>query len=275
MKPHCDYLLADSAAEVERLRLQSAVWEPATEAWLKTLHIQKGAKALDLGCGAIGALPVLSRLVGPGGSITGADLDPMQVECARRHARQRGLRNVSVVQADAFATGLPEETFDAVHIRFLIAPTGRGDELVAEALRLLKPGGLLLVQEPHSDSWSYSPEPPEWPLLKSAILAAFRTAGGDFDAGAGVAELLRRHGVKEVRSEAVALDLEAGHPYLQLPVQFAMSLRPRLVPDILSENVLARCCERIVSAAAGGMTGRSFTVVQSAGRKCASGGKWV
>ena len=47
-----DYVLSDSAAEFERVRLQAHVWEPETEAWLDRLGSMDGWHCLDLGCGA-------------------------------------------------------------------------------------------------------------------------------------------------------------------------------------------------------------------------------
>ena len=49
-----DYLLASGTAEMQRLRLQALVWEPAATEFLATLNIRRGARALDLGCGAMG-----------------------------------------------------------------------------------------------------------------------------------------------------------------------------------------------------------------------------
>ena len=43
-----DYVLSDSAAEFERLRLQAHVWEPETEAWLDRLgSMEEGAFVAD------------------------------------------------------------------------------------------------------------------------------------------------------------------------------------------------------------------------------------
>lgn len=51
---------------MERLRSQAEVWEPAADAFLAELGISPGSRVLDLGCGAMGVLKPLSRLVGDG-----------------------------------------------------------------------------------------------------------------------------------------------------------------------------------------------------------------
>ena len=48
------YLLAGQASEVERLQLQSRVWEPAGRALLSQLGSGDGLSALDVGCGCFG-----------------------------------------------------------------------------------------------------------------------------------------------------------------------------------------------------------------------------
>ncbi len=59
-----NYLLASNSDEMQRLRLQAQVWEPAATEFLAGLNISPGSRVLDLGCGAMGVLEPLSRLVG-------------------------------------------------------------------------------------------------------------------------------------------------------------------------------------------------------------------
>ena len=47
------------------------------------------------------------------------------------------MTNIEFVQVDAFDTGLPRESFDLVHVRFLFSPLGRDEALMQELLRLL------------------------------------------------------------------------------------------------------------------------------------------
>ena len=55
-----DYLLANQRSELERLRLQSRVWEPAGRQLLSKVDGGSGGRALDVGCGALGWLRILS-----------------------------------------------------------------------------------------------------------------------------------------------------------------------------------------------------------------------
>jgi hypothetical protein len=67
------YLLADQPSELERLQLQSRVWEPAGRALLADVPAGSRARALDVGCGVMGWLRILSLWTGPNGSTVGSD----------------------------------------------------------------------------------------------------------------------------------------------------------------------------------------------------------
>lgn len=263
------YLLSDSASELERLRLQAKVWEPAAEAMLDQIGILPGWHCVDLGCGAMGILGPLSRRVGPAGRVVGVDVDAKQLAAARAHVLGQGLENVEVLERDAYHTGLPRESFDFTHVRFLFAPVGRDEELLTELLGLTKPGGTIAVEEPDASAWGYYPASRQWERLKETILAAFRSGGGDFDAGRRTYAMLRRIGLEDVQLRAAVVALPGRHPYKRVPMQFAASLRRRILETgILKEpelDQLVRDCERLAADPDTVMT--SFVVTQVWGRK--------
>lgn len=262
------YLLSSGAAELERLRLQARVWEPEAEQLLDRIGVASGWRCLDLGCGAMGILGPLSRRVGPGGHVVGVDRDPQQLAAARACVQEAGLTNVEVLDRDAYATGLPDQSFDLVHVRFVFAPVGRGDALLAEMRRLARPGGVLAIQEPDASCWQCHPPRPAWDRLKAAILAAFAAGGGDFNAGLRTYDLLRRAGLEDVQVRAAVVALQDRHPYMWLPVQFATSLRQRIIDGgllsaaELDEHLAA--CEAIAQDPATWVT--TFIVTQVWGR---------
>jgi SAM-dependent methyltransferase len=268
-QPAENYLLAGGAAELERLRLQARVWEPEAIAMLDAIELQPGWSAIDLGCGALGILEPLSRRVGPQGRVVGVDVDAKQLDGARGLVHEAKLANVEILERDAYATGLPRESFDFAHVRFVFAPVGRDEALLSEMLRLTKPGGIVAIQEPDAASWSCLPPHPAWDAVKTAILAAFERGGGDFNAGRRTFAMLRRAGLEDVQIRAAVIALPPGHPYLRLPIQFATSLRSRILDGgLLSQTELDQAladCERI--AADPGTAGLTFVVTQVWGRR--------
>jgi SAM-dependent methyltransferase len=226
-KASTDYLLAGQAPELERLQLQSIVWEPAARELLTKLSPGTRSSAADLGCGAMGWLRVLSTWVGDGGHVTGTDVDERMLAGAQDFVEREQLRNVALVRDDLFNSQLPPRTFDLVHSRFQIAPLGRAEEQLAAYIRLLKPGGLLVIEDPDLASWRINPSGPAVQTLIALIERGFESVGGNFNSGRELPSIVRKAGI-EPRVLANVVALEPGHPYLRLPLQFAASLRPRL-----------------------------------------------
>ena len=266
------YLLSDSASELDRLRMQARFWEPDAQSMLGLIGVRPGWRCLDLGCGAMGILRSLSEAVGPEGSVIGIDNDPRLLSAARKWAdTQPGMGNVQLMEGDAFRTGLPRASFDLVHARFMFCPLGTSDALLREMLALLKPGGIIAVQEPIASSWRFYPSRPAVERLIAAILSAFQAGGGNFDAGAWCYPMLRSAGLENVQTTAVVRALQPGDPYRRLPVQFAASLEERILGEgLLSEQELSRLVVAAEAAAADDQTlATTFTLMQAWGRKAA------
>ena len=259
------YLMAGQRSELERLRLQSRVWEPAGEQLLVRLGNGQGLRVLEIGTGAMGWLPILSRWVGATGEVVGTDVDDKMLAAAHALLDEESLTNVRTVRDDVFASTLPEESFDLVHLRFQLAPVGRPMEQVTAARRLVKPNGWIVLEEPDAASWRENPFAPSAAHLRSLVAEAFARSGGDFNAGRRLPEYLRAVGIDpSVHCACVAL--EPGHPYMHLPVQFATSLRPRLL-QLVDEAELDRLVEVARAELADPRRwGTTSTLVQAWGR---------
>jgi SAM-dependent methyltransferase len=256
------YLLAGQPTELERLQLQSRVWEPAGRALLAQLPGGSGRRALDVGCGVLGWLRILSEWIGPGGSVVGSDIDDKMLAGARSFVEAEALGNVVLLKDDFFASQLPAGSFDLVHSRFQIAPLGRAPEQINVYRRLMKPGGWIVLEEPDMASWRVNPDAPAVQRLIDLIKEGFRAAGGDFNAGRELPSLFGSLGV-EPRLDAHVVALSPGHPYLRLPLQFAASLRPRLEALIGKADLddLVRQAELELSRPS--TWGTTFTLIQA------------
>src|SRR5687768_4951069 len=113
------YLLAGQSSELDRLQLQSRVWEPSGRRLLGAISADSGhgtgTRVLDVGCGVLGWLRLLSERVGPDGSVTGTDNDDAMLAAAASFVADEGLDNVRLVNDDLFASGLEPASFDLVH----------------------------------------------------------------------------------------------------------------------------------------------------------------
>ncbi len=172
-----EYLLANQRSELERLQLQSHVWEPTGRQLLSKTGGGSGGRALDVGCGAMGWLRILSEWVGPSGQVVGADIDEGLLDAARSFLEAEGISNVELVVDDLFDSKLEPQSFDLVHARYLIAPLGRGPEQVASHQRLVRPGGSLVLEEWDLGSWHLNPPAPAAGRLIRIALRDLRPPG--------------------------------------------------------------------------------------------------
>jgi ubiquinone/menaquinone biosynthesis C-methylase UbiE len=127
---------------------------------LDRVGITHGWHAIDVGCGPEEILDLLAARVGPGGWVTGLDVNPASAAAARRFASGRGYRNVEVVEDDARSMSLPSGSYDLVHARTLLVNSTDPAALLTQMVRVAKPGGWVAVMEPDtSGSICYPPDP--------------------------------------------------------------------------------------------------------------------
>jgi ubiquinone/menaquinone biosynthesis C-methylase UbiE len=171
---------------------------------LDRITIKPGFRAVDVGCGPIGIMNLLSERVGPDGAVVGVEREPRFVDMARTQLSERGLRNVTVVNADALKTGLEKSSYDIVHERLVLinVPAASQEALLAEMLSLLKPGGTIALQEFDSASYACYPEHPSWNILLSIWNDTFHATGGNEFVGRSLARLLRSAGAEKVQMKA-------------------------------------------------------------------------
>ncbi|MBH8562483.1 class I SAM-dependent methyltransferase [Nostoc sp. CENA67] len=123
---------------------------------------------LDLGC-SVGLSTFALQEVYPHAQITGLDLSAYFLAVANYRAQQRQAK-INWVHAAAEATGLPDASFDLVSI-FLVChelPQLPTQQILAEARRVLRPGGYLAIMDMNPKSEVFQKMPPYiLTLLKS------------------------------------------------------------------------------------------------------------
>jgi SAM-dependent methyltransferase len=266
----CDpYPLRRDGAEHRRLALQAQFWAADTAALFDAAGIAEGDRAADLGCGSAHVAVELARRVGAAGRVYALDNDAQVLDAIDT----TGWPQLEPVLGNAFATPWPDGALDAVHARFVAAPCGRVDALLAEMLRVVRPGGLVMMQEPIADSW-YVPAGAAWPRLLALIRAGFAQRGGDFDAGRALSTRMQSV-LGDVQVCRAAHTIPADHPYAALPLAFCDALHATwLAAGLLGDGelrALRSCIEQALRAPGASVT--TFTVMQVWGRKRAPPGR--
>lgn len=194
------YVLGGTPTEQQQLIAQARAREAYARSMLDQIAIEPGDRALDVGCGPIGIMDLLSERVGSGGAVVGVEREPRFVEMAQAEITQRGLRNVQVINADALRTGLEKNSFDVVHERLVLinVPPATQEAILAEMFSLVRPGGTIALQEYDAISYVCYPEHPSWKLLCGIFNDTFHAAGGNDFVGRSLAHLLRSAGVQNL-----------------------------------------------------------------------------
>lgn len=113
------------------------------------LQMSYGAKLADLGCGSMGFFVLQSaKLVGDKGLVYAVDILKEVLSSVEGRARQEGLYNVKTVWSNLEIVGaakIPENCLDYALLVNTLFQTKKHQEVLKEAYRLLKMGGLLLV----------------------------------------------------------------------------------------------------------------------------------
>jgi demethylmenaquinone methyltransferase/2-methoxy-6-polyprenyl-1,4-benzoquinol methylase len=127
-------------------------WRKKTITLLKTIEPKT---LLDMATGT-GDMAILAcRLLNPE-KITGVDISAEMLDIGRKKIEKEGLANkIELVKGDGEAISFPDNSFDAVMVAFGVRNFEKLENGLSEMLRVLKPGGKLVILEFSKPNWGF------------------------------------------------------------------------------------------------------------------------
>jgi SAM-dependent methyltransferase len=196
----------ESAQEAERL--ESKTDAAVTIEHLKRVGLMPGSRALDAGAGTGAVARVISKLVGPEGSVVAFDASQQRLRFGRERAASE-LEKLTFVAGDLYHLPFQTDSFDFVWCRFIFEYLEDPDEALRELTRVARRGGKVVVGDLDGNGVFHYPLPAD---LEVGLMALLKATRGRFDPYAG-RKLYHRcvqGGLREIKTHVLPYHLFAG-----------------------------------------------------------------
>ncbi|WP_157014841.1 methyltransferase domain-containing protein [Mesorhizobium xinjiangense] len=224
------YALGYRAEEQVRLQAQARQLAEESRLLFDRIPLNAGSRVVEIGCGPHGCLDILSERVGGSGQVIGVERNEDAVSLARNMVRDRGLANVEIVHRDGRSTELEKNAFDLVTLRLVLVNVPKPEEILSEAVALVRPGGWIALHE--ADYLTFMCDPPSdaWARYLELFSDYCNRNGIDPNIGRRVPRLLRETaGIHDVGVQPIIHVYPLGHERRFIACEFADNICERLI----------------------------------------------
>jgi arsenite methyltransferase len=168
--------------------------------------LHEGETVLDLGSGAGADVLISARRVGETGKAIGLDMTDEMLDLAAANAANEGVSNAQFVKGYIEDIPLPDGSVDVVLSNCVINLAADKAKVIAEAARVLAPGGRLAVSDviasPHMDEATRA-DMEQWTGCIAGALTREGFKSLLVEAGLEAVEIRETHAVHEFASSAI------------------------------------------------------------------------
>jgi ubiquinone/menaquinone biosynthesis C-methylase UbiE len=235
------YVFDQSGLDHERLTRQARVQNEFSADACVRAGLKTGARAIDVGCGPLGALPVLAELVGPGGTVVGLDASRTALAQARQALDSLGLCGVELIEADVNALDDASSLwgkFDLAHCRLLLMYQPDPAATLRRMSRLVRSGGRVVAVDFLRDANypRFHPPVPASERINHLFFALVERRGGTPDVAQQYRRLCEEANLRLIEQRGWFWVADDPGDLLALYRDAFVSMRPSLVAENLTTD---------------------------------------
>ena len=199
-----EYLLGINQKELERLQFQHKVWAEVTNGFWDRMEIQKGWKCLDAGAG-FASMDLLDR-VGEKGEVTLVEPSEMYLQYfdsqMKMKAKESGASsgektpNYHLLNGTVETVDLPENHYDFIFVRWVIAFVNEPELFLKRLLKALKPNGIIAIQDYYYEGLSLYPKGGAFEGVGNAVRDYYYSVGGNPYVTGEIPAWFRKYGIE-------------------------------------------------------------------------------
>lgn len=153
-------------AEPEITESDSSVKHPGTGGFIdpqliiNSFKIKEGMRIADFGCGSGYFTIILARMTGPEGRVYALDILENALDHVKAKARANNVENIEFIRTNLEVLGgssLQNESQDIVLLANILFQSNKHEDIIREAMRVLKPGGRIIVIDWKKGSGGFGP----------------------------------------------------------------------------------------------------------------------